>query len=87
MSDKVFLDTNVLIYAATAMQRGGKHRRRDAIVAEADFGISTQVVGEFVDNVQTEEDDDPLTDDEVAAGSNGCSSFRDRVDRELVEPR
>ena len=52
MSGKVFLDTNVLIYAATGREaHPPKFRRAREIVASADVGISTQVIGEFVDNV------------------------------------
>ena len=53
MSAKAFLDTNVLVYAATGREaHPPKFRRAREIVASADVGISTQVIGEFVDNVQ-----------------------------------
>ena len=58
MSGRVFLDTNVLIYAATGREaHPPKFRRAREIVASADVGISTQVIGEFVDNVQKARED------------------------------
>jgi predicted nucleic acid-binding protein len=53
MRGKVFLDTNVLIYAATSLEPfPDKFARAAEIIAKEEFGISTQVVGEFVRNVQ-----------------------------------
>ena len=53
MSGKVFLDTNVLIYAATGREdHPEKYRRAHDIIEDEDFGISTQVIGEFFHNVQ-----------------------------------
>ncbi len=53
MTNKVFLDANILIYAATGKDVDPKKfDRANDIVGEADFGLSTQVVGEFVKNVR-----------------------------------
>ena len=53
MSDRVFLDTNVWIYAATGREAyPEKFRRAREIVAADEIGVSTQVVGEFVNAVQ-----------------------------------
>jgi predicted nucleic acid-binding protein len=54
MSARKFLDTNVLIYAATGRDESpAKHRRAEEIIARDDIGFSTQVLGEFVHNVQS----------------------------------
>ena len=53
MSDRAFLDTNIWIYAATGRETyPEKFRRAREIVATDDIGVSTQVVGEFVNVVQ-----------------------------------
>ena len=53
MSGKAFLDSNILIYAATAQDSyPAKFHRAKEIVAGDEIGISTQVIGEFVLNVQ-----------------------------------
>ncbi len=53
MSGKAFLDSNILIYAATGRDAyPAKFHRAREIVAGDEIGISTQVIGEFVDNVQ-----------------------------------
>jgi predicted nucleic acid-binding protein len=53
MTNRVFLDSNVLIYAATGKDAyPDKFDRANDILGEAEFGISTQVVGEFVKNVR-----------------------------------
>ena len=53
MSDRVFLDTNIWIYAATGREAyPEKFRRAREIVAADEIGVSTQVVGEFVNAVQ-----------------------------------
>ena len=88
MSGKVFLDTNVLIYAATGREaHPPKFRRAREIVASADVGISTQVIGEFVDNVQkARKMPRPLTVDEVAEWVEWLFRFPlVEVDREVVE--
>ena len=60
MSAKVFLDTNVLIYAAAgdevASRRNFATRPRNRRERKPS-AISTQVIGEFVDNVQKPEKD------------------------------
>jgi predicted nucleic acid-binding protein len=56
MSGKAFLDSNILIYAATGQDSyPAKVRRAKEIVARDEIGISTQVIGEFVHNVQKPE--------------------------------
>ncbi len=53
MSAKVFLDSNVWIYAATGRDEYPvKCRRAREIVETSDLGVSTQVVGEFINAVQ-----------------------------------
>ena len=53
MSAKVFLDTNVLIYAATSDEvHPRKFTKAEEILTTETFAISTQVVGEFIRNVQ-----------------------------------
>ncbi len=53
MSGKAFLDSNILIYAATAQDSyPAKFHCAKEIVVGDEIGISTQVIGEFVHNVQ-----------------------------------
>jgi len=48
MSVDCFLDTNVLIYAATGtLAERTKRDKAQALIASVDFGISTQVLQEF----------------------------------------
>jgi predicted nucleic acid-binding protein len=48
MSVDCFLDTNVLVYAATGTKaERAKREKAQAIIASANFGISTQVLQEF----------------------------------------
>jgi predicted nucleic acid-binding protein len=48
MSVDCFLDTNVLVYAATGTQaEGAKREKAQALIASVNFGISTQVLQEF----------------------------------------
>jgi predicted nucleic acid-binding protein len=67
MRGRVFVDTNVLIYAATGQEAFPEEfARADEIVATKDFGLSTQVVGEFVRNVQNPRKmKSPLSDEDV----------------------
>ncbi len=86
MSGKVFLDTN--IYAATAREAyPPKFRRAREIAASADVGISTEVIGEFVDNVQkARKMPRPLAVDEVAECVEWLFRFPlVEVDREIDE--
>jgi predicted nucleic acid-binding protein len=54
MRSACFLDTNVLIYAATAKQdEPRKYRIAEQIVASELFGVSGQVLAEFYVNVLT----------------------------------
>jgi predicted nucleic acid-binding protein len=88
MKGRVFLDSNILIYAAGGRDsEGGKIDAALRIVAESDFGISTQVVGEFVKNVQSKKKmREPLTDEEVDAWVERLFAFPVvAADRELVE--
>ena len=51
MSAEVFLDTNILLYAATAAaSETAKQDRAYQLIAEDNFGISTQVLQEFFYN-------------------------------------
>ena len=86
MSGRVFLDTNVLIYAASSRGVPAKFARAEQIVAEKDFAISTQVVGEFVRNVQSPKKmSPPLSDDEVDHWVNRLFEFpMIAVDREII---
>ena len=48
MTAKVFLDTNVLVYAATGTGQDERKRQRAmSLIASDDFGISAQVLQEF----------------------------------------
>ena len=48
MNVDCFLDTNVLVYAATGTEADrAKREKAQALIATADFGISTQVLQEF----------------------------------------
>ena len=88
MKGRVFLDSNILIYAAGGLDReGGKLDAAMRIVADSDFGISTQVVGEFVKNVQSSKKMlEPLTDEQVDAWLERFFEFPViAADRELVE--
>jgi len=88
MNAKVFLDTNILIYAAAGKGVDpGKFARAEEIVASAEFGLSTQVVGEFVRNVQNPKKmKAPLSDDEVDAWVDRLFEFPVvAVDRDLIE--
>ncbi len=62
MSGKAFLDSNILIYAATGHDAyPAKFRRAREIVSGDEIGISTQVIGEFVHNVQKRKMRRPLS--------------------------
>ena len=51
MSAEVFLDTNILLYAATASQaESAKQDRAYELIAGDNFAISTQVLQEFFHN-------------------------------------
>jgi predicted nucleic acid-binding protein len=88
MKGRVFLDSNILIYAAGGRDsEGGKLDAAMRIVAESDFGVSTQVIGEFVMNVQSmRKMAEPLTDEEVDVWLERFFAFPViEADRELVE--
>jgi predicted nucleic acid-binding protein len=88
MKGRAFLDSNVLIYAAGGRDsEGGKLDAALRIVAESDFGVSTQVIGEFVKNVQSPKKmSEPLTDEEVDVWLERIFEFPViTADRELVE--
>jgi len=87
MSDRVFLDTNVLVYAAgSARSDSQKFARAENIVESGDFCISTQVLGEFVNTVQNSRKmATPLTNVEVDAWLDRLLEFTDvETDKELV---
>jgi len=88
MSGRVFLDSNILIYAATGRDAyPAKFRRAREIVAGDEIRISTQVIGEFVSNVQKPKRmERPLSAAETAHWVN--TLFRlpiVEVDRRIVE--
>ncbi len=88
MSVRVFLDTNVLIYAATGREESAaKYRRAEEIVARDDIGISTQVIGEFVHNVRNKKKmSRPLTPAETARWVERLFEFPlVDIDRAIVE--
>ncbi len=88
MSGRVFLDTNVLIYAATGREESAaKYRRAEEIVARDEIGISTQVIGEFVHNVQNKRKmSRPLTAAETAKWVERLFEFPlIDIDRAIVE--
>ena len=87
MRDRVFLDTNVLIYAATSLEPfPDKYARAEEIIANEDFGISTQVIGEFIRNVQSKRKmRSPLTDEQVDDWIERLSEFPIiMIDREII---
>jgi len=88
MSDRAFLDSNILIYAATGRDAyPAKFRRAREIVSRDEIGISTQVIGEFVDNVQKPKKmRRPLTPAETAIWVDRLFQLPlVEVDRQIVE--
>jgi predicted nucleic acid-binding protein len=87
MRGKVFLDTNVLIYAATSLEPfPDKFARAEEIIAKQEFGISTQVIGEFIRNVQNSKKmKSPLSDEEVDGWIERLYEFPViSIDREVI---
>ena len=88
MSDRVFLDTNIWIYAATGREAYPEKFRRARDIVESDhIGVSTQVVGEFVNAVQKPKAmRRALTPDETAKWVEQMFVFPlIEVDRQIVE--
>jgi predicted nucleic acid-binding protein len=88
MSGRAFLDSNILIYAATGRDAyPEKFRRAREIVSGDEIGISTQVIGEFVSNVQKPKRmARPLSPTETAFWVNTLFRFLlVEVDRQIVE--
>ena len=88
MNDRVFLDTNVLVYAAGGSGADlAKMERAQNLVGRGDFCLSTQVLGEFVNIIQNSRKmATPLTDDDVDAWLERLSEFTVvDTDIELVE--
>jgi predicted nucleic acid-binding protein len=88
MSGKAFLDSNILIYAATGQDAyPAKFRRAREIVSGGEIGISTQVIGEFVDNVQKPKKmNRPLTPAETAIWVDALFQLPlVEIDRQIVE--
>ena len=53
MKADVFLDSNVLLYAAADVkEEGAKKEAALRLIADTDFGTSVQVLGEFYDNAR-----------------------------------
>ena len=87
MSARVFLDTNVLIYAAVGDKvHPGKFARAEKILTTETFAISTQVVAEFITNVQNPRKmASPLTDGEVDGWLERLFAFPViSIDREII---
>ena len=86
MSGRVFLDTNVLIYAASSRGAPAKFARAEEIMAKGGFAISTQVVGEFVRNIQSPKKmSPPLSDAEVDHWVDRLFEFEViAVDQEII---
>ncbi len=88
MSDRVFLDSNVWIYAATGKDEyPEKFRRARELMATTDLGVSTQVVGEFANAVQkAKKMRRALTPDETAKWVEQMFVFPlVEVDRQIIE--
>jgi len=66
MSDKAFLDTNILVYA---IEQGGSEKSviALALAQRGDIYVSTQVLGEFYNAVTSQRRASPLTHDEATA--------------------
>jgi len=87
MNAKVFLDTNIWIYAAGAHEDAPqKQRRAVEIIASEDVGVSTQVVGEFINVAQRRKKARrPMTPDEAAIWVDRMFELPYvEVDREIV---
>ena len=87
MSDKVFLDTNIWIYAAGGADDAPAKRRRSLeIIATENIGVSTQVVGEFINVSQkTKKARTPMPPAEAAQWADRIFAFPlIEVDREIV---
>ncbi|HEY6780319.1 MAG TPA: PIN domain-containing protein [Thermoleophilaceae bacterium] len=62
-----FVDTNVLLYAISRdPQEQAKHERANAILAERELALSTQVLQEFYVQSTRASRTDPLTHDQAA---------------------
>jgi len=66
MSDKIFLDTNILVYA---IEQGGSKKSMVAlkIARRENIFVSTQVLGEFYHAVTSKRRASPLTHEEATA--------------------
>jgi predicted nucleic acid-binding protein len=68
MSDKVFLDTNILVYA---IEVGGPDQAKSIIALDlakrTDICLSTQVIGEFYRAVTSPRRASPLTHDQAVS--------------------
>ena len=87
MSARVFLDTNVLIYAAAGDEvDAGKFTTAGEILTTETFAISTQVIGEFIRNVQNPRKmASPLSDEELDGWLERLFEFPViSIDREII---
>ena len=87
MSARVFLDTNVLIYAAAGDDVDpGKFTKAGEILTTETFAISTQVIGEFIRNVQNPRKmTSPLSDNEIDGWLERLFEFPViSIDREIL---
>jgi predicted nucleic acid-binding protein len=87
MSAKVFLDTNARIDAAAGGEvHPGKLMKTGENLTRETFARSTQVVGEFIRDMQNpREMDPPLTDDEVDGWFEWLFAFPViSIDREII---
>ena len=88
MSGRAFIDTNVLIYAATGREDfPAKYSRAHELIEDEDFGLSTQVIGEFFLNVQNQKKmTHPLTYQQTLAWIDRLFLFPlVEIDRRIVE--
>jgi predicted nucleic acid-binding protein len=88
MSGRIFLDSNVWVYAATGREEyPAKFRRARAIVETENIGVSTQVIGEFINAVQKPKKmRRPLSSEEIAEWVAQLFVFPlIEVDRQIIE--
>ena len=78
MSDKVFLDSNIWIYAATGRVSAlSKCEISCAIIAREKLAVSPQVIGEFYINARKiKKMKEPLTDQEALGWITTAFSVR-----------
>ncbi len=85
MTAEVFLDTNVLVYAAAGgAEHSRKRERAISLIASEDFGISSQVLQEFFVTV-VKKARRPLSTDEALEWIEELATFPcQAIDHQLV---